>query len=224
MRAAAADRAVVGRDRTKLEADAREDPHVRVVHLLVRFLEAFVILIKRVRVLHDELAAAHHAEARTDLVAELRLDLVEVHRHLPVALDLVARDVSDDFLVRRPDHEFVLLAILEAQQFGTVLLPAPRFLPQLGGLHGGHQQLDRARPVHLLAHDRLDLADRAQADRQIVIDAAGDAANHAGSHHQLVADDLGVGGCFLQGADKETGGFHANGSMSSGQRGPPEKV
>jgi len=54
--------------------------------------------------------------------------------------------------------------------------------------------------VHLLAHDLFDLAHDAQAERQQVVDAAGQLADHAGPHHQLVADHVGVGGsCFRVG-------------------------
>jgi hypothetical protein len=90
-------------------------------------------------------------------------------------------------------------------------------------LHRRHQQLDCPRAVHLFAHDRLDLANRPQPDRQVVVDAAGHAPDHAGAHHQFVADDFRVSGSFLQGADKETGGFHSEFSKSGGQDGPPEE-
>jgi hypothetical protein len=209
MRTAAADRAVVRRHRAEVETEAREDTHIGVVHLAIRLFQTVLVLVERVRIFHDEFAAAHQAETRTDLVAELRLDLIEVHRHLPVALDLVAGDVRDHFLVRRPDHEIALLAVLETQQFRPVFFPAARLLPQFGRLHRRHQQFDRARPVHFLAHDGFHLADRAQADGQVVIDAAGHATDHAGAHHELVADDFGVSGGFFEGADKETGSFHS---------------
>ena len=78
--------------------------------------------------------AAHHAETRADLVAELGLDLVEVHRQLAVALQLAARDVGDDFLVRRPGDEIALVPVLDAQQLRAVLGPAAGFLPELGRL------------------------------------------------------------------------------------------
>jgi hypothetical protein len=41
--------------------------------------------VKGIGVLHGELAPAHDAEARPDLVAELGLDLIEVPRQLPIA-------------------------------------------------------------------------------------------------------------------------------------------
>ncbi len=223
MRAATADRTVVRGHGAEIQTKAREDPHVRVVHLAIRLAQAFRVFVERVRVFHDELASAHHAETRTDFVAELRLDLIEVHRQLAIALDLASRDVRDHFFVGRSDHEIGLLAILEAQQFGAVFFPTARFLPQLGRLHCRHQQFDRTCPVHFFAHDGFHLADRTQADRQVVIDAAGDAADHAGAHHELVADDLGVGRRFFQRADKETGSFHSDFPKAAAPEGPPER-
>ena len=113
--------------------------------------------MKGVGVLHDEFARAHHAEARPHLVAELGLDLVEIDRQLPIALELAARDVGDDFLVGGPDHETAFVPVCQAQQLGPVFVPSPGFLPQLGRLDGRHQQFQRTGPVHLLAHDSLDL-------------------------------------------------------------------
>ena len=91
--------------------------------------------VEGVGILHDELAAAHQAEAGADLVAELALDLVEIERHLPVALDLAPHQVGHHLFVGRSHAEFGLLSVLEAQQLLAVLLPAPRLLPELGRLH-----------------------------------------------------------------------------------------
>jgi hypothetical protein len=38
-----------------------------------------------------------------------------------------------------------------------------------------------------------------------------------------VADDLGVGGSFFQGADKETGSFHSDFPKAAAPEGPPER-
>ena len=55
-------------------------------------------------------------------------------------------------------------------------------------------ELQGACPVHLLAHDPLDLLQRPQADRQPGIEPGGQAADHSGAQHELVADDLRIGG------------------------------
>ena len=105
---------------------------VRLAHGVVAGLQPLLVEVERIRVLHEEFARPHHAEARAALVAEFHLDLVEVRRQLAVTLEIVARDVGDDFLVRRPQAEVALMAILEAQQFGAELAPSAGFHPQLG--------------------------------------------------------------------------------------------
>ena len=116
-------------------------------------MRVLVAGVERVGVLHDELAPAHQAGARPQLVAELGLDLVEVERQLAVAAHVAAHEVDDDLLVRGADDEVAALAILEAQQLRAVLLPAARLLPQLGRDHRGQEHLLGAGAVHLLADD-----------------------------------------------------------------------
>ena len=112
---------------------------VRGAHRLVRLVERLAAGVERVGVLHDELAPAHQAETRTHLVAELRLDLIEVDRQLAVRVDRVAHGVGDDFLGRRRVDEVALVAVFDAQQLLAVALPAPRLHPQLGRLDRRHR-------------------------------------------------------------------------------------
>jgi hypothetical protein len=198
VRGQAADRARVGVHRAELELHPGEDARVRVVHRLVAAQHAGLVDVERVRVLHDELARAHHAEARADLVAELGLDLVEVDRELPVAADLPAHDVGDHFLVRRAHHEIALVPVFQAQHVGTHLFPAAGLLPQLGGLDHRHHELERAGTVHFLADDPLDLAQGDEAERHPRVKAAAEPVDHPGAQHELLARDVGLGRRFLQ--------------------------
>ena len=133
--------------------------------------------VERIRVLHHEFARAHHAEARPDLVAELGLDLIEIDRQLLVAPDLLARDVGDHLLVTSGcTTKSRSCRSLSRSSSGPYLLPAAGLLPQLGGLDHRHHELERARAVHFLAHDALDLAQRAQAERHPRVDARRPAA------------------------------------------------
>ncbi len=75
---------------------------------------AFLRQIEGVRVLHQEFARAHRAEARTDLVAELQLDVIEVQRQMLVRLDIRAENVGDHFLVRGAVEHRTVLTILDA--------------------------------------------------------------------------------------------------------------
>ena len=201
LRYAAADAAAVRLHGAEFEAHAGKNAGIRVEHGPVALREARLIDVKRVGVLHEELTGAHHAEARANLIAELRLNLVEIDRQLLVAAQLPTRNVGDDFLVRRSVGEFAFVTILEAQQLRSVLAPATRFLPQLGRLHRRHPQFQRAGPIHLLADDAFDFVQRAKTDRQPRVQAGGQAADHAGAQHELVTDDFRLGGHFLEGRD-----------------------
>ena len=67
----------------------------------------------------------------------------------------------------------------------------------------GSTRLLRAGAVHLLAHDLLDLAQHAVAERQPRVDAGRDAADVARSDEEPVAVDLGVGGVVAQRAQEQ---------------------
>src|SRR4249919_2092869 len=216
VRSAAADRAGVGEHGAELQSQAGEDAAVGVVHVLVFGGERFVVDVEGVGVLHQELARAHHAEARADLVAELGLDVVEIDRELLVAGQLAAGEVGDDFLGGGSIAVAGLLAVLDLEQLATELLPAPGLLPQFLRLDRRHQQFDRAGGVHFLAHRALDLAQHAQAQRAPRVQAGGELADHAGLEHQLVADDLGLGGGFLAGVEVELRQAHRRGVHAKG--------
>jgi hypothetical protein len=208
MRAGAADRAGVGGDGAEFKAEAREDARVRVVHVPIFALQVLEAGVEGVAVLHHELAPAHDAEARAAFVAELGLDLVEVHRQLAIALEFRARQIGDDLLGSRLHHEVALVPVLEAQQLRAVGAPAARFLPQLGRLHDRHRQLHRAGAVHLFPHDGLDLALHTQPGGQPRVHAGGEPANQPGAQHQPMADDLRFRGDFLQRRDRKVRGAH----------------
>mmetsp|Transcript_53733 Transcript_53733/g.126540 ORF Transcript_53733/g.126540 Transcript_53733/m.126540 type:complete len:357 (-) Transcript_53733:266-1336(-) len=216
MRAVAADRAGVGRDGAVLQAEALEDAAVGRVHVVVAAAGGLDITVEGIGVLHRELAATHQAKARAALVAELGLDVIEVFRQLAVAAQLLAGDVGDDLFARRLHDEVASMAVLHAQQFRAHLVEAAGLLPQLGGLDHRHQAFDGAGRVHLLADDLLDLADDPKPHRHVVVNAGAQALDHAGAHHQLVADDLGIGRRFLEGGDEELGGFHGRTERGTG--------
>src|SRR5207244_4855307 len=109
--------------------------------------------VKRIRVLHEESAAAHEAEARADLVAELDLDLIEVLRQLAVGADLAAHEVGHDFLVRRAEAELAVVAVAHAEELRPVALPAPALAPELARTARRHQDLLASGGAHLLAAD-----------------------------------------------------------------------
>ena len=58
--------------------EALEGPQISQQLRLITLPGASLVEVEAVGVLHQELAAAHHAEARADLVPELPLDVVEI--------------------------------------------------------------------------------------------------------------------------------------------------
>ena len=188
----------VGHDHAVIEAHAVEHVDVGLAHAGVACIQTGLVGVEAVGVLHDELAAAHEREARTTLVAEFHLDLVEVLRQVFIAAKLVIHEVGHDFLVRGAKAEFVVVAVGHAQKLGAVDVPAARTMPQLSGLHERHKNFLAAVGVHFLAHDRLDFADNAHAERQEGVQAGGFLANHTRTNEQLRRFDIGVGGVFLQ--------------------------
>ena len=84
------------------------------MHAVVGLLQALLVNIEGVGVLHDEFTRAHYTETRSDFVAEFCLDLVIVDRQLLVAAQLTARDIGDDFFVCRAETIITIVAILHA--------------------------------------------------------------------------------------------------------------
>src|SRR5262249_59010168 len=148
---------------------------------------------------------AHPAEGRPALVPELHLDLVEVLREVAVGADFTPHEIRHDLLVGRPEAEVAVVAVLQAKELAPVLLPAAALLPQLGRDDGRHEDLLRAGPVHLLAHDRLEPTDGTEPEWEEIVDAARHLADHAGTEHEPVAHDLRVRGILAQSRDEQPG-------------------
>src|SRR5262249_32470019 len=148
--------------RLVVDSAAPEDP---VVGALVRAeadVEAGVVAVERVRVLHDELADPEQPAARTGLVAILRLEVVPGLRELPVALEL-ARVEGEGLLVREREDEVAAGTVLHVEELRDPV--AARRLPELDGRQHWREPLLRADRVELLADDLLDLPMHAPAER-----------------------------------------------------------
>ena len=89
----------------------REGAQIGDEHLVVGVARAGLVEIEGIGVLHQELARAHDAEARPDLVAELPLDVIEVERQVLVGADVGAEDVGDHLLVGRPEQHVALVPV-----------------------------------------------------------------------------------------------------------------
>ena len=207
-RQVAADRPGLGLHRDRLQPHALEGAHIGQHHLAIADHRAVVVQVEGIRVLHQELAPAHHAEARAHLVAELPLDVVEDLRQLAVALHRLAEQVGDHLLVGRAVQHLALVPVDDAQHLLAVVVVAPALAPQLGRLDGRHQHFLRAGGVLLLAHDAFDVLQHPEADRQPGIDAGGGLPHQPGAQHQPVRGDLRLGGRFLQRGHETVGEAH----------------
>jgi formaldehyde-activating enzyme involved in methanogenesis len=171
--------------------------------LVVRHLQAGVVDVEGVRVLHHELAAAQDARAGTRLVAVLRLDLVDRQRQVLVRRVLALHEQREHLLVRGAEQEVVAAAVLEPEQAGAVLRPSVGGLVGLAGQQRREVDLLEARGVHLSADDALDVAVDRVAEGQPREDAGRDATNVARADQEPVARHLGVGRVLTQGAQEQ---------------------
>ncbi len=144
---------------------------------------------------------AHQAEARADFIAELRLDLIEIQRHLPIGTNFPPEEIGDDFFMRRPQAEIALVPVFESEQFLAVEIPAAGFSPEFCGRGHGHQQFLRSGAVHFFANDVFNLAKDPQPEREIGVDACRDLSNHAGAQHEAMADRFSLARGFSQCGD-----------------------
>ena len=168
--------------------------------LLEALVEPGLVSVERVGVLHDELAEAEQAATRARLVAVLRLKVVPDLRQVLVRLDLPPVE-GDRLLVRERQDVVTARAVLQAEELGN--RDPPCRLPELGRRQDGHEHLLRAERVEFLADDLLDLPVDAPAERHERPEAAGDLADEAAAHEQLVRDGLGIGGVVAQGRQEE---------------------
>ncbi|OQB84006.1 MAG: hypothetical protein BWX86_02860 [Verrucomicrobia bacterium ADurb.Bin122] len=230
MRVAAAHHAGVGLDRDGEHADAFKEFLVGRLHHEVALHRVVVGGVERVRIHHDELAGAHQAVARADLVTELGRDLVEILREVAVAGNLRLHERGDDLFVSRAEHK---LGLLGASLAGAGMVdavhdlacgsPARALLPRLHRMDVRHPQLDGAGGIHLLATRLGDLVDRTQAKRHVRVEATAQLAHEAGAHEQFMGSDLGVGRAFLERGDVKLGPvFHEVRQRNSAPR--PEQI
>ena len=199
----AAHGAGLGLDDDVVEAETVEDPDVGVAVLLVGRVEAGVVDVEGVGVLHRELTAAQDTGPGTRLVAVLGLDLVDRQRQVLVGGVQVLHHQGEHLLVGGAEQVVVALAVLQPEDAVAVLGPASARLVGLARQQCREQQLLGADRVHLVADDLLDLAQHPEAQREPGVDAGSGPADVAGADEETMARDLGVRRIIAQGADEE---------------------
>ena len=206
---AAAHHAGVGKDGDDvLHADAAEDAFVGGMGLLIIGVQVLLRGMETVGVLHRELADADQAGARTRLVAVFRLDLVDHHWQLLVAVDFRAGDLAAGLLMRHSQDHRLVVTVGEPEQFRADGLVSAGFHPEIGRKHDRHQDFLAADAIHFLADNGLDLGDDALADGKQGVDAGGNGADIAAANQELVARCGGVCRILFQAAPEQLGHFH----------------
>src|SRR5262249_48521606 len=191
----------VGLNHVKAKSTALEDLAVRRLVRRVRTVESGQVGIERVGVFHQELTRAQHPGARSRRVAFLRMDVIPDLRQAGVGADLWGGQPGDDLFVRHAQAHVGALAVLELEHLGDVV-PAPRLLPDLGGVHHGHGDLLPADRVHLFPDDRVDLVEDALAEGKVDVDAGRELPHESGPQHELVAQRLRLGRLLPQGGNE----------------------
>ena len=203
--AGAAHRAGLRGHNDNLQAQALENALVGGTVRHVRLVQALIVNVEGVGVLHDELAATQQTRAGARLIAVLGLNLVQVNRQVLVGGVQVLDQQGEHFLVGGCQQHVCTLAVLEAEEVIAVLVPAVGCFVGLAGQQCGEVNFLRTNGVHLFADDVLDLAQYLQAQGQPGVHAGGCAADVTGADQQLVAGDLSVYGVLAQSAHEEVG-------------------
>ncbi len=199
----ASDRAGVGLDHHVLESASVEDAFVRLVHHAIGLPHPVLVAIERIRVLHQELPSAQESVPRAEFVAVLPLHLIEVDGKVSVRGELVGHERREHLLLGGSEHELAAVAVAEAEHLVAVCLPPSGQLPRLGGQHDRHTHLLRARGVHLLADDRLDLPRHPHAQGHRRVHARHQLAHEGAAQQQAVAGRLGLGRVLPERAREE---------------------
>ena len=154
--------------------------------------------MEAVCILHDELAAAEQTEARTDLVTEFHLNLIQRAWQFLIRTQLVADKRGDELLVRRTKAEAMVMTIGQAHELRPVIVPTAALMPQLGGLKRRHHDLLRACSVHFLAHDSLDFRKHLLPEREERVHTRSGLADHCRTQKQSMTCYFGISRVFLQ--------------------------
>ena len=211
----------VRRDGDGVQTQALEDPAVRAVVRPVRGVQARLVAVAAVRVLHHELAHADQPAAGPWLVAPLRLEVVDDHRQLAVALDDVPQEVRDDLLVGHRQDHVVVPAVLEARHLGADHVVPAGLAPQVRRVDHRHLHLLAADRVELLADDLLDALVDAEAERQQRVDPGPELADVSRPEQQAVRRHLGLGGVVAERGEEQVGQTHgAKDTGRARRRGP----
>ena len=165
-------------------------------------VQAGVVQVEGVGVLHGEFPYPQQARLGSRLVPELPLDLVPELREVTVGVQL-AGDPGEDLLVGHSEGQVGSLSIREAEHLVAHRLPTTRGLPHRGRVHGRQQELLGADAVHLLADHLADLLVDLPTQGQHRIVSGLQLAHEAAAYQEAMADRIGLGRGVAQGWDEQ---------------------
>ena len=208
MAAGTADSAAVCFNRAEVQAAAGKDSVISIIHGLVGSTQTCFITVEGIAILHDEVTAAHQAEARTTLVTEFVLNLIQVQRQLTVGAYIALYESSNHFLMRRAEAVFMAMTVLQAYHFCAVSVPTAAFFPDFCRLQNRHHDFLTACKVHLLADNIFNLFNNTPSQRQVTVHAIGGFTHKAGTQQQLMAGNFSLGRNLTQGGCIHFRNFH----------------
>ncbi len=190
----------VGLDPVPAQPATIEDAVIGPGLQLIGASQPLLVAVEGVGVLHRELPSPQHPGPRPRLVPLLRLQVEQHQRQIAIRPNLAGDVVGDALLVRHRQHHRRPLPILELEHLVDPIPPG--LLPVLGGLQHRHQHLLTPDPLHLLPHDRFNLAMSPPARRQIRPQPSPKLSHQPGPNHQLVRERLRIGRRILQGGQQ----------------------
>jgi hypothetical protein len=182
-----------------------EDPLVGRAHIGVDRLEFRVGERERIRVLHQELAAAQQPGTGTGLVPIFRLDLEQQQRKVPIRTRHVLHQQGEHLFVGGRQQVVGAAPVLQREDVVAVLGPAVAHLVRLAGQQRRERDLLPADRGHLGPHQRGHPVEDQLAEREPGVAAGGGAPDEPGAQQQPMARHLRVRRLLTQGLEQQGG-------------------
>ncbi len=195
-------------DDLRLEPETLEDPNVGALLRLVTGVEACLVQVAAVGILHDEFTDAEKAAAGAGLVAPFRLEVVEHHGQLAIRPDDVGEEQPHDFLMGHCQDHLPAGPVLEPRQLRPDRVVPATGLPDVGRMDNRHLDFLAADPIHLLADHLFDPLADPEAERQQRIDAGSELTDVAGPDKQPMRRHVRVGRIVAERGEEELAQAH----------------
>ena len=208
MRIVATNRPTIRAHRNRLKPHAFICAQVADQVTVIGVQRIFFGQVKVIAVFHIELAATHHAKARTAFITEFPLDLIHGQRQIFVAVYMAAEDIGDQLFGGRCEQHITVMAVFDPQHLFAIGVITTAFAPQISGLNGRHLHRNMSRAHLFFMHDVFQLAQHFEPKRQPAVDTGAGLFDHSGPQHIAVADNLRLGWRFFQNRQEVAGKAH----------------